>query len=391
MPYVGLEHMASESPHLIGWSPSGSSISTNSVFLRSDVLFGKLRPNLRKCVLAPFAGYCSTDILVLRPRHGIHPSFAAKVFLSDDVFREAVATAVGTKMPRTSWGALKDVGVFCPVESEQRHIATILDTLDDAILRTEGIIAKLQHINQALHHDLLSRGVDEGGGLRPSPIDAPRLYADSPIGTLPLRWASLPLNDACSLIKDGTHLPPKRVDDGPLLLSVRNMQDGSFILTPEDTRVSWTFYRSMHRDWSILEGDVLLAIVGATLGKTAIVPPMPPFTLQRSVAVLRGRVGVVLSSHLKLCVDSPLFQTRLWQAANQTAQPGIYLQQLGLIRIPCPPFEEQERIEAVWEAAEAPVASEVHYVGKLRLLRRGLADDLLTGRVRVLVPTEATA
>ncbi len=59
-PYVGLENIPSRASQLLSWEKSDSSISTNAVFSEGDVLFGKLRPNLRKCVAAPFDGYCST-------------------------------------------------------------------------------------------------------------------------------------------------------------------------------------------------------------------------------------------------------------------------------------------------------------------------------------------
>jgi len=78
LPYVGLEHLAQGEPVLLGTLNSGASVSIYSVFSRDDILFGKLRPNLRKSVQVDFGGYCSTDILVLRPRPGIIPGFAAR-------------------------------------------------------------------------------------------------------------------------------------------------------------------------------------------------------------------------------------------------------------------------------------------------------------------------
>ena len=104
----------------------------------------------------------------------------------------------------------------------------------------------------------------------------------------PIAWKPFSLANACSIIRDGTHLPPKRVEDGPRLLSVRNMISGRLTLLDDDTRVPRSFYERMHKNWSIQKGDVLLAIVGATLGKTARVGELPPFTLQRSVCVMRG-------------------------------------------------------------------------------------------------------
>lgn len=376
---------------------TGRSIESGKTLLvEPTILVSKLNPRKPRVVLATgdstHRRCASTEFIPFVAKERDTDLGYFRWYFGSPIFQrrlERVAIGSTNSHVRATPGETLHWSVRVPPPHEQRRVTAILDTLDEAIRKTEGIIAKLRLIKQGLLHDLLSRGIDQGGQLRPSPTDAPHLYAESPLGTLPVGLAALPLKDACALIKDGTHLPPRRVDDGPLLLSVRNMQDGSFGLTPEDTRVSWAFYRSMHRGWSILEGDVLLAIVGATLGKSAIVPALPPFTLQRSVAVMRGRIGVVRSSHLKLCIDSTLFQTRLWQAANQTAQPGVYLEQLGLIRIPCPSFEEQERIEVVWQAAEARLASEVQQVIKLRLLKRGLADDLLCGRVRVPAPEDA--
>jgi len=80
LPYIGLEHIAQGQPRLLGSLPSSASVSINCYFSKDDILFGKLRPNLRKSVKAPFAGYCSTDILVLRARDGVLPKYAAHVF-----------------------------------------------------------------------------------------------------------------------------------------------------------------------------------------------------------------------------------------------------------------------------------------------------------------------
>ena len=53
LPYIGLEHMAQGEPRLLGTANSSSSISVNAVFKKGDILFGKLRPNLRKSIKAP--------------------------------------------------------------------------------------------------------------------------------------------------------------------------------------------------------------------------------------------------------------------------------------------------------------------------------------------------
>ncbi len=150
LPYVGLEHIAQGAPTLLGTADSSSSVSVNSLFEKDDILFGKLRPNLRKSLRAPFRGYCSTDILVLRCREGIVPGFAGHVFQWQRVFAAASATAAGTRMPRASWDDLKRLYVFAPKsELAQEAIATVLNAVEDAIAKTGAVIVKPRKVQLA--------------------------------------------------------------------------------------------------------------------------------------------------------------------------------------------------------------------------------------------------
>jgi type I restriction enzyme S subunit len=301
-----------------------------------------------------------------------HPAFSA------ELARRSNATAqAGLYL-----GELAKVSVPVPAVWEQGEITQVLDTLDTAIHETEAIIAKLKAVKQGLLHDLLTRGIDANGELRPPRGEAPHLYKESPLGWIPKEWSAPTLASVCSLIRDGTHLPPPRVKDGPLLLSVRNMQNGRLLLTDQDTRVSDTFYKQMHKHWEIQKGDVLLAIVGS-IGKTAMVDDMPKFTLQRSVAVLRGKPDQFMNEFLHLSLGAPEFQVSLWAKVNQTAQPGIYLDQLGAIPIRAPLPPEQEAIQLRLQMAQCRIDDESDFLQKLRKQKAGLIDDLLTGRVRV--------
>jgi type I restriction enzyme S subunit len=203
-------------------------------------------------------------------------------------------------------------------------------------------------------------------------------FKDSPIGRIPKDWRVMKIGESCSLLKDGTHLPPKRVESGPLLLSVQNMINSRLQLTDSDTRISWDFYKTMHRNWEIQVGDVLMAIVGATLGKTAIVPPMPPFTLQRSVAVFRGKPETLKNSFLYLYLSSEAFQRLLWHRVNQTAQPGIYLAELAAFYIPLPSLKEQESIAEILDTLDKAIAHTSFLIAKLKQMKAGLLHDLLT-------------
>ena len=313
---------------------------------------------------------------------------------TDSIFYYYLIQIVAPELSRLASGSTFDeiskrdfeaIVVPCPLFAEQQKIAEILDTIDEAISQTEKMISKLKQIKAGMLHDLLTCGLDENGKLR-DPVAHPEQFKDSgieAIGLIPKDWNVFKLGDCCSLLKDGTHLPPKRVESGVLLLGVQNMIQGDLMLTESDTRVSWNFYKSMHKNWKIQVGDVLLAIVGATIGKTALVPVMQPFTLQRSVAIFRGKANTLENSFLRLYLASENFQRNIWNRVNQTAQPGIYLAELSNMSVLLPNPKEQKLIAFTIELQDERIQKEEASRDKLKQQKQGLMHDLLTGKVRV--------
>ena len=92
------------------------------------------------------------------------------------------------------------LSVPMPPLPEQRKIAHILTTVDDLIDRTEALIAKLRAIKQGLMHDLLTRGVDEHGQLRPPREEAPELYKESAVGWVPREWEISEMREVCQAL-----------------------------------------------------------------------------------------------------------------------------------------------------------------------------------------------
>lgn len=302
---------------------------------------------------------------------------------------EALNEATGVPSINRDW--LAKIGIFPHHHYQQITISRVLRALDTLIEATEGLIVKQERVRAGLLQDLFTRGVDDHGQLRPPRDQAPHLYHQTELDWLPLGWEVMNLSNACSVIRDGTHLPPQRTEAGPLLLSVRNMVDGGIQLTESDERVPESFFEIMHRNWRIRPGDTLLAIVGATIGKTCQVPDeFPKFTLQRSVCVLRGETGILTPDFLALLIQRPAFYTALWSRANQTAQPGIYLDQIAKISVPVPLMHEQQTVCAAMKAASGRIAALKADLSKLRLQKSGLMQDLLSGKVSVAPLLERT-
>jgi type I restriction enzyme S subunit len=84
-------------------------VSQKFRFESGDILYGKIRPYLRKAALADLNGICSSDLVVLRPRLAEMGLILAALFCSDTFSRIAMNSAKGTKMPRADWKILSQL------------------------------------------------------------------------------------------------------------------------------------------------------------------------------------------------------------------------------------------------------------------------------------------
>jgi type I restriction enzyme, S subunit len=164
------------------------------------------------------------------------------------------------------------------------------------------------------------------------------------------KWETVELGEVCSSITDGSHNPPKGVEASSyLMLSSKNIFNNQInYLSPRYLREA-DFVRENKRTNVELD-DVLLTIVG-TIGRCAVVTNLDkPFTLQRSVAVLKPNKETSVPRYLMYVLIS--LSGFLNSLAHGVAQKGIYLGTLSKIRIPLPPLEEQQRIVEVLDRAE---------------------------------------
>lgn len=113
-PYVGLEHIARKSLSLSEWGRGGDVSSQKTRFQTGNILFGKLRPYFHKVCIAPIDGVCSTDIVVIGPKHPELHSFVALWASESSMIESVTSSSGGTRMPRTSWSDIARFGIPIP-------------------------------------------------------------------------------------------------------------------------------------------------------------------------------------------------------------------------------------------------------------------------------------
>jgi type I restriction enzyme S subunit len=216
-------------------------------------------------------------------------------------------------------------------------------------------------------------------------------YKDSEIrwlGEVPDNWNIRKAKSVCSHIKDGTHGSFKRVDIGYPLLSVRNIVNSKFTFLDDDSLISEKDYREISNSLKIKTGDLQLAIVGATMGKVAIVPEgMSNFVTQRSLATLRPIPRFLNSRFFFYFANSSYFQDTLWSNTSYSAQPGIYLNSLSSIDILAPTLKEQKAIATYLDTKIVQIDRKIDLLTqkaqRYEELKRSLINETVTGRRRI--------
>lgn len=384
--YIGLEHIPERAIRI---EKVGSSKAIRGMcvrFCEGDILFGKLRPNLRKSVLAPVDGLGSTEILVLRPKPGIDPSFAGHVLRSETVFFEAERMTEGTRMPRTSWRTLSGIEVFAPSDQRaQKLIADILDAIDEAVLETEAIIEKLLAIRVGLTEGLLTFGTGSDGRPRSS-VDV----AETSLGPVPSSWSRGNLGSIAEAITSGSRGWARYYSDtGAKFLRIGNLtrqhinlrlDDLVFVTPPKGQEGSRTAVR---------ENDLLISIT-ADLGIIGSIPSdFGEAYVNQHISLVRFRESVVNPRWPAHFLSSRRAQIMFQKLNDQGAKAGINLPAVGRIQVPLPPRDEQDAIVERLDAADEEVARYRLEHAKLSSLREGLRDDLITGQKPVMAIREA--
>lgn len=283
--------------------------------------------------------------------------------------------ATGTTATGIQQAKLVKLPIVVPPISEQQRIAEILDTIDEAIAHTSSIIAKLKQIKAGLLHDLLTRGLDENGELRDA-IAHPEQFKDSPLGKIPKDWSVEKLLDHVSL-PSGQLDPKQHPYCDWILIAPDHIESETGRLLDLQTAAE---QNAISGKYGFQQGDVLYSKIRPYLRKAVLADreglcsaDMYPLRPQPTL-VARFLLALILGEN---------FSRFATAVSMRSGFPKINREELGEYQVALPSYNEQERISAILESHDTRILTEEAYLNKLKLQKKGLMDDLLTGRVRV--------
>lgn len=328
---------------------------------------------------------CGYHLALLRPNQvEVDPTFLAKQLAHHRIARYFGQQANGTTRYGLSTIAIANAPLHLLRLEKQQSAGVLMRMVDTQISQTKAVIAKLKHVRTGMLHDLLRYGLDEHEKLR-DPIAHPEQFKDSLLGRIPMDWDMKPLSRVCKKIADRDHTTPVYVNAGVRMISPMNFKGDDEIDFDTCPRITLEAHRKNIQKTDICIGDLIIHRIGAGLGQVRLVSDfMPEFSILHSLAQIRTNPALVKSSYLYWMIQSHVVKLQIAREIQSIGVPDLGLDKIGNILVFVPQsLQEQENIAQKLFSIAVYIKREVNFLNKMNLLKSGLHDDLLTGRVPV--------
>ena len=325
---------------------------------------------------------CGYHLALIRPKGSVHPTFLAKQLASAPTIRYFAAHATGSTRFGLAIGTIEKLDIPTPPPDEQSKIAEVLSTVDRAIEETEAIIAKQQRIKTGLLQDLLTRGIDEHGNLR---SEQTHKFKDSPLGRIPVEWDIASVGSVAESVTSGSRGWAKYYrEEGALFIRIGNLtrehinlrlDDLVFVQPPESAEGLRT---------AVQAGDLLISVT-ADLGIIGVIPKgFVEGYVNQHIALARLLPADVSARFVGWFLSSREGRAQFDRLNESGAKAGLNLPTVRSLLFPRPDdIDEQHRIAVAIDACVRTADQQACSLQKLRALKRGLMQDLLTGNRRV--------
>ena len=274
-----------------------------------------------------------------------------------------------TNIRNLQYSSYLNQNIPVPLLSEQRKIATILFTIDQAIEKTEEIKKQTQTVKKSLVQDVF-HGHHKGF----------KEYQATPVGEIPAHWSVVSVGDVVHTAQYGISESLSAEGQYPIF-RMNNIENGYMINEPlkyiDLDDEEFEKYR-------VKKGDILFNRTNSLelVGKTGIYELEGDHVFASYLVRLQANEKVD-PYYLNHYMNSSEAQNRMMDFATKgVSQANINANSIQQLQLPLPPIEEQEEIVDRLNSIDTQIEANKRYKSQLSQLKQGLMQDLLSGTVR---------
>lgn len=321
LPYIGLEHVASQTGIIVSLPETESETVEGTCYLydKRHVLYGKLRPYLNKVATPDSAGRCSMELVPLLPKPCIEREYLAYVLRDARVVQHVMATATGARMPRADIGLLMSFRFVLPSVEDRRRIVDILNHATSIKRLHDEANAKARELVPALFVDMFGNPA-----------------------TNPKGWDIRTVGEVLSAADYGTSVKATEEPRGVPVLRMGNVSTTGELLL--DSLKYAEFSEDDLRKLRLRKGDILFNRTNSKdlVGKTGIWDGRFEAVAASYFIRLRVADDVVLPELFWAYFNTRFMKQRLFETARGAiGQSNINTKELRAFSIPIPPIALQ--------------------------------------------------
>lgn len=371
---LDLEDIEKESGNIINiCKASERKISGDKVqFHKGQILYSKLRPYLKKILVAPNNGICSSEMVPFNLYGDIDAQYVVYFLKSPSVDFIINSVTYGVKMPRVGTDTMIELLFPLPPLAEQKRIVTKIEELLPLVDRYETAWTRLEDFNRRFPEDMKKsilqqaiqgklveqrqeegtaqelyqqiqaeklRLIKEGKIKKEKPL--PEITEDEKPFEIPESWMWVRFSEVVD-VRDGTHDTPKYVSEGIPLVTSKNLVNGKIdfdtakLISKEDAT-------AINMRSEVNTGDILFAMIG-TIGNPVLVEKDREFCI-KNMALFKP-IGNRLFDMKYFLLFLQKEQEQMKKSASGGVQAFVSLKFLRNYLLPLPPLTEQKRIVA---------------------------------------------
>jgi type I restriction enzyme, S subunit len=321
--YVAGEHMDTDNLHIRRWGEIGDGYLGPAFHMRfkpGQVLYGSRRTYLRKVAVADFEGITANTTYVIEPKDPevLLPDFLPFIMQTDSFNEHSIKQSKGSVNPYINFSDITWYEFPLPPLDEQRRIADLLWTADDAIVEYEKLLDAAKVLLQSTVEETIRSAQEHNSWVKLNDL----VEADKPI--------------TYGILKPGTGHP-----GGIPVIKVKDYPDGeikedNLLLTSPEIEAEYKRSR-------LRTGDLLISIRG-TVGRLAFVPQSlngANITQDTARLSLRNSLNHL---YIRSMLESNHVQRQIKSKITGLAVQGINIGELRKIEIPLVDRTDQDKV-----------------------------------------------
>lgn len=340
---------------------TGASIGRSSVVLRDDLIGGNV--NQHVCIIRLCDQYDS--------------KFVNINILSNLVQNQIKAFQAGGNREGLNFSQVRVIKMPFPPSSERQAITEVLSDMDALIEAQKELIAKKRNIKQGTMQDLLS------GRVR-LPGYETKGWKHTDIGDIPDDWEINRLGLISQTITKGTTPKTMGFDfkgTGINFIKIEAISENGRLILSELSYIDEKCHNAFKRS-QLESGDILFSIAGA-LGRRLLVKScILPSNINQALAIIR--LKNIDKNYIYHYLESSSVKSYIKNSYSQGAQSNLSLRDVKYMNILLPSPGEQQVIAKVLSDMDDELETLEAELEKLNHMKRGMMQELLTGRIRLI-------